>query len=129
MQIFEEERTVNSNDLDELNHVNNVRYVQWVQDIAKAHWEKNASSNIRSNYFWVMLSHQLEYKQPAYLNDHIYIKTFVTESEGVTSTRKVEIFNKTLNSLLVSSETKWCLIDSNTRKPTRISEEISNLFK
>jgi len=42
-EIYEMELKVTKEDLDELQHVNNVRYVQWIQDIAKAHWE-NVSS-------------------------------------------------------------------------------------
>jgi acyl-CoA thioester hydrolase len=129
MQIFEIEHIVVSDDLDELHHVNNVRYVQWVQDVAKAHWHHYATADILSNYYWVMLSHHLEYKQPAILNDNLTLKTFVIKLEGVTSIRKVEIYNKISNTLLVSSETKWCLINAKTNRPARISDEIANLFE
>ena len=44
MTGFEMFHTVISQDLDDLMHVNNVRYVQWVQDLAKAHWEASIDS-------------------------------------------------------------------------------------
>ena len=65
MQIFEQSITVTQDDLDDLNHVNNVRYVQWVQDIAKAHWMQNTSEDILDSYFWVVVSHHIEYKGSA----------------------------------------------------------------
>ncbi len=128
MEVFEKTIIVDQKDLDELNHVNNVKYVQWVQDIAEAHWLKKASKDILDTYFWVMIAHNLEYKSPSFLDDEIVIKTYVTESEGVTSTRHVEFFNTTTNKLVVKSVTKWCLIDAASQKPTRITQELKALF-
>lgn len=128
MQIFQKEITVTKTDLDQLNHVNNVRYVQWVQDIAEAHWLQNASKSLLDNYYWVLVKHTIDYKGQAFLNDTISIKTFVTSSKGVTSIRKVEMYNQTSVKLIVSSETKWCLLDVNTKRPTRITSEIAELF-
>ena len=93
MQVFEKILTVTQKDLDDLNHVNNVRYVQWVQDVAEEHWLSKAPSQILEHYFWVMVSHHIQYKGQAFLNDKLLLKTFVTKSEGVTSTRIVEIYN------------------------------------
>ena len=128
MQTFELVITVSQDDLDDLNHVNNVRYVQWVQDIAKAHWLKNASEDILKTYFWVVVSHHVEYKGSALLDDEILLKTYVTKSQGVTSTRFVEMYNRKTEKLLVKAESVWCLMNSETKRPARIPEEIVNLF-
>ncbi len=129
MQIYAQDKTVTKDDLDQLNHVNNVVYVQWVQEIAEAHWQQKASAKILSDYFWVLLNHHIDYKSPAFLNDTITINTYVTKSEGVTSTRIVEIYHKYSKKLIVKSETNWCLISVETNKPTRITEAISDLFQ
>ncbi|WP_044398585.1 thioesterase family protein [Lacinutrix sp. Hel_I_90] len=128
MHTFTKTITVTKDDLDELNHVNNVRYVQWVNDIAKAHWLQSASTTIVANYFWVLVSHTIQYKRAAVLNDKILIKTYVVSSNGATSTRLVEMYNKTSNRLLATSETNWCFMSSQTQKPTRITEEVKALF-
>ena len=128
MQIFEQSITVTQDDLDDLNHVNNVRYVQWVQDIAKAHWMQNTSKDILDSYFWVVVSHHIEYKGSAILGDVVQLNTYVTKSEGVTSIRKVEMYHKTSGRLLVKAETVWCLMDMKSKRPTRIPEEIAILF-
>lgn len=128
MQVFEKEITVSVDDLDELQHVNNVRYVQWVQDIAETHWLKNASKELVDSYYWVLIKHTIDYKGPAFVNDTILIKTFVSLSEGVTSIRNVEMYNQSTDRRIVTSETKWCLIDAKTNKPTRITTEIAELF-
>lgn len=128
MQIFETIITVKESDLDELNHVNNVGYVQWVNDVAIAHWKANASDDILKQYFWVMVSHQIDYKRSALLNEAIKLKTFIVQSGGAGCTRAVEIYNNKTNKLLAKSETKWCFMSFKTLRPTRITQEIVDLF-
>jgi acyl-CoA thioester hydrolase len=128
MQAYTEMLTVSDTDLDELRHVNNVIYIQWVNTIAKAHWIKVASQNLLDNYFWVLANHQIKYKYPAFVNDNILLNTFVESSNGITSTRIVEIFNNDTQKLLAISETTCCFMSFATRKPTRITAEIKSLF-
>ncbi|WP_366915489.1 thioesterase family protein [uncultured Gelidibacter sp.] len=128
MQTFDIQITVTQDDLDHLNHVNNVRYVQWVQDIAEQHWHAKATDDILSDYFWVLLSHTIEYKNPAVLGDELTLKTYIKEAGGVTCLRMVEIYDKHSEKLLVTSETKWCLISQEKMKPARITDEIRSLF-
>ena len=128
MQNFTKTVTVSKEDLDDLNHVNNVRYIEWVNSIAKAHWIENASKKILDNHFWILLSHTIDYKKPAFLKDELLLKTYVLNAEGVTSTRIVEIYNNKTQVLLAKSQTKWCFISSQTKKPSRITEDILKLF-
>jgi acyl-CoA thioester hydrolase len=129
MTVFELTHTVISEDLDDLMHVNNVRYVQWVQDIAMAHWEAATTPLQQHDNIWVLVSHHIDYKAAAKLNDQIHLKTYVTRSEGVTSTRLVEMYHKGTKKLIVKSETKWCLLDVLTKKPKRITAEIVDVFR
>ena len=129
MIIFEKKITVAIEDLDARNHVNNVRYVQWVQDIAEENWIANTPTTLRDIYYWVMLSHHIQYKAEAILGDELLLKTYVTKSEGLRSTRVVEIHNHKTTKLLSSSETVWCLMSHDTNKPTRITQEIIDLFQ
>lgn len=128
MKIFEQTIIVKPDDLDELNHVNNVCYIEWVNAVAKAHWSKLTTKDMLQNYFWVLINHHITYKSQAVLNDNILLKTFVKSSEGVTSTRIVEIYNNDTQKILATSETKWCFMDAKTKKPARITSEIINLF-
>ena len=83
MQTFEKIITVSEEDLDQLYHVNNVRYVQWVQDIAEAHWLQNVTKDILDNYFWVLISHHIEYKSEATLGDQLKIKPLYQNLKGL----------------------------------------------
>jgi acyl-CoA thioester hydrolase len=128
MKTLEQEITVSVDDLDELNHVNNVVYIDWVQDIAKNHWNSLVSNEIKKKYYWVLLEHQIKYSSPAFLNDKIRLKTYIEKTEGVKSNRVVEIYNLDTNKLLVNSITTWCLVNAKTNKPNRITAEIRQAF-
>jgi len=128
LQVFTSTLTVAPNDLDDLNHVNNIVYVKWVQQIAERHWHANAKHDILKNYFWVLTSHHIKYKSQAFLGDEILLKTFVTHSKGVRSTRQVDVYNNFNQQLLATSTTEWCLMDAKTKKPTRITDTIKSLF-
>lgn len=128
MQTFEKTITVSKDDLDDLNHVNNVRYVQWVQDIAKDHWFAYATKDILQTYSWFLVNHFIEYKSQALLGDQLLLKTYVPKVEGVSTIRHVEIINVKTEQLIVNSKAKWCLIDSKTLRPSRITPKIADLF-
>nr|WP_321236483.1 thioesterase family protein [uncultured Psychroserpens sp.] len=128
MQNYQQELIVTKQDIDERRHVNNVRYVEWVQDVAKLDWDLKSSEATRNKYYWVMISHHIQYKAEAVLGDTLLLKTFVTQSKGVKSTRIVEIYNKSNNKLLTTSETIWCFMSHDTNRPARIPEDINVLF-
>ncbi|NAS30853.1 acyl-CoA thioesterase [Flavobacteriaceae bacterium R38] len=128
MKIYTKEIVVKESDLDEMQHVNNVQYLYWVQDAAKEHWQKLASKTLQETYLWVVLNHNITYKNAAILNDKLIIKTYVKESSGVTSARIVEMYEADSQKLIVNTETKWCLLNAKTKKPVRIPEEIIHLF-
>jgi len=127
-EIFEQHLTVSESDLDELNHVNNVQYLQWIQDIAKTHWESRASDEVKEEYFWVVIRHEIDYKKQAFLDEELLIQTFVGEHTHVTSQRHVNVLNKESGEILVKAKSTWCLMDHKTKKPVKISEELLRVF-
>ena len=125
-KVFATTRVVVSEEIDNLNHVNNVVYVQWVQDIATLHWEYLVKDINAEDLIWVLVKHEIDYVGQAVLNDEITLKTWVGETKGVKSVRHVEIFKE--DKLLAKSQTTWCLLNSKTLRPTRITEDIFNLL-
>ncbi|WP_405414384.1 acyl-CoA thioesterase [Maribacter sp. Asnod1-A12] len=128
MNAFQKNIVVSSDDIDDLNHVNNVRYVQWIQDISKEHWQVTATSKMQQEVIWVVLSHHIEYKRAALLNDPIIISTNIESSSGAKCIRIVEMIHGKSKKLLVKSSTEWCLLNSKTYRPVRIPEEIKEIF-
>lgn len=114
--------------IDDLGHVNNVTYLQWVLDVAEKHWTEKASKQIRENVYWVVLNHFISYKNPAFEDETLILKTWVETCEGVKSKRHTEIRRENDNKLIVKAETLWCLVDAETLRPKRISSEIKSVF-
>jgi acyl-CoA thioester hydrolase len=128
-KIYQADIIVRHADLDELNHVNNVVYLQWVQDVAAAHWKSLASKEILTKYFWVALRHEIDYHSPAFLHDELIAKTWVVDYQGAKSTRIVQLIRKQDDWLLTETKTTWCLMSHQNRKPSRIGDEIRNVFQ
>ena len=129
MNIYEKTIIVVKTDLDELAHVNNVRYVQWIQDLSKEHWEYIVPEKIRKSMIWVVRRHEIVYKIPSVLNDTLIVRTYISQNQGVISTRIVEFLDADSGRLKTRGSTDWCLLNAKTGKPMPISEEIHTLFR
>ncbi|MEY4930327.1 MAG: hypothetical protein RI909_1051 [Bacteroidota bacterium] len=120
--------TIHKNDIDELGHVNNVVYVRWVQEVAAAHWNSLASSEVKQKYVWVVLRHEIDYLSAAFEHDLITATTWVGESNGARSERFVHIINTKTGKLLAKAKTIWCMLDGATMRPKRVDEEVIKLI-
>jgi acyl-CoA thioester hydrolase len=120
--------TVGPEHIDALNHVNNVIYVQWIQDAAVSHWNSVIPEEVKAKYIWVIMRHEIDYKKPGLLDDELLITTKVLNAQRITSDRQVQIFRKADMTLLVESKTTWCMLDADTLKPARITDEIKKIF-
>ena len=119
--------TVQSSDIDQLNHVNNTVYLKWVQDISEGHWRQQTSDEIQAQYVWMVLEHHIKYKKQAVLGDEITAVTYVHEMTGVRSIRHVEFYRG--DELLVECHSQWCMLDAESLRPKRVPEELKALFR
>lgn len=124
--IYRKEIIVEEVHLDDLNHVNNVVYLEWAQDVARSHWDSKSNSDFDARYYWVVMNHFIEYKLQAIKDDHLVVTTFVESNLGVRSTRNVQ-FSKE-GKLVVEVKSQWCLINAKTNRPSRIPEEVNEMF-
>ncbi len=119
---------VKSADIDELNHVNNVVYLSWVQDLAKEHWQIRASQEIINQYKWVVVNHDITYKKPLKFNQKAFIKIQVFDNaKGALWGRMVWIYDDSAV-LVAEASTQWCLVDTQSFNPRRITDEIKSVF-
>lgn len=123
---FSHSFSVSPADIDEQNHVGNVAYVKWIQDVAVAHWQTIATAEMQAKFTWIVVRHEIDYKKQAFLNEAIRAATWVGEPTRISWERFTEIRRD--EDLLVRARTVWCLIDRETLKPTRISNELKELF-
>ena len=115
-------------DIDEQNHVNNTVYLRWVQEVATAHWKSLASAEAQKAIGWIVLRHEIDYKNAASLGDEIVLRTWVGEASRLKFERFTEVRRKIDNVLLAQARTLWVPVDSRTGKPTRVSAEVREKF-
>lgn len=128
-QIFQIPLVVKAEDIDELNHVNNVVYVRWAQEVATAHWHSRTTEAMRTACAWVVLRHEIDYRAAASANMEVIAYTWVAEAQGAMSDRFVSVCEAGTKRILCEAKTTWCLLDSSTHKPKRITNEIDVLLK
>ena len=120
--IFSVKFTVTEEAIDALYHVNNAVYVQWMEVVASKHWQFLTEQNSFPEYIWVVMKHEIDYKNQAFLGDEIIAKTWVGETKGVTSIRHIEFYKD--ETLLVAAKTIWAMLDAKTQKPVRLREKV-----
>ena len=125
---FELRITIEAGDIDELGHVNNVVYLRWVQNVAVAHWKALAPVADQENLLWVVVRHEIDYKQPAFLGDEIIARTWVGNTRRIRFERHTEILRARDRLILAKAITLWCPIDPHTGKLSNVSTEVKTLF-
>ena len=125
---FELVLAVEAADIDELGHVNNVTYLRWVQDAAVAHWRAAAPPADQARLLWVVLRHEIDYKQAAYAGEKLIARTWVGNATRLRFERHTEILRAADRTLLAKALTVWCPIDAHTGRPTAVSLEVRESF-
>jgi acyl-CoA thioester hydrolase len=119
---------VEPTDIDGQNHVNNTIYLRWVQNVATAHWKSLASAEAQNAIGWIVLRHEIDYKNPASVGDEIVLRTWVGEASRLKFERFTEVQRKIDKVLLAQARTVWVPVDSRTGKPMRVSAEVREKF-
>ena len=105
-QPFEMDIHVQPEDIDELGHFNNVVYLKWVQDVTTTHWNA-ASPNGKepSSIIWVVIQHEIRYKQPNYMEDVVTARTWIGKAKRRFFERNTELLRKSDGTLLAKAVT------------------------
>ena len=85
--------------------------------------------DINEFHFWVVRSHQIEYKYAAKFGDNLLIKTYVTKTNTFLSERIVEIILEPDEKIITRCITKWCYVNRENRKLEKIPKKIKDLLQ
>jgi acyl-CoA thioester hydrolase len=127
-EVYEIKIAVEPADIDHQGHVNNVIYVRWVQDVAQAHWTARATAEDQERLLWVVVRHEIDYKQSAQLGDTILARTWVGAATRATFERFTELRRAADGGLLARARSLWCPIDAQTRRPAGVSAALRDMF-
>lgn len=124
--------TVTGDEIDAQGHVGNVEYLRWMQAAAVEHsavqgW--TAERYREEGSAWVVRSHFIEYRAPAFVSENIVVETWVTGFEKITSLRRYRICRADDGVLLAVAETNWAYIGTRHGVPRRIPQELKDAFE
>ncbi|MCA8893920.1 MAG: acyl-CoA thioesterase [Amphiplicatus sp.] len=115
-------------EIDELGHVNNAVYLVWAQEVAVAHWRAMTSETMRGDLIWVVLRHEIDYRDPVLPGETVEVRTWLGRASGPRFERHIDIRKPGAARPCAKVLTDWCLLDARSRKPKRVGEEILTLF-
>jgi len=126
--VFRLQLRVPAGVVDAHRHANNVAYVQWMQDAAIAHAEACGGARLAKELggSWFVRMHRIEYLKPAFLDDEVTVLTWVADWRKVRSLRRYRFIRN--QTMLAEGETEWVFVDTATRRPKPITEQIVSAF-
>ena len=129
-ELLDSYHTVMSYELDSFGHVNNAAFLNYLE---KARCDYMTSKGLRFTDFekWkrfpVVTKATLVFKYPAYADDKLLIRGWISEYSAATFTMRYEIFNRDNDRLLLAGETRHVFVNEKNR-PSRIPEEFYDKF-
>jgi len=115
-------------DIDENGHVNNVVYLAWMQDLATGHWRARLPAAEQSKWAWVALRHELDYRRALLPHETAVGVTWIGDRRGPRMDRFYRIDGPD-GEMCAQGRSEWCLIDAGTRKPVRVPDWMSEMFR
>lgn len=125
---YEHPVVVAADDIDVVGHANNVVYLRWIQDAATAHWYAAVPPEVAARTTWAVVRHEIDYKKPAFLGEHLVVTTWVGELTAATFERYCEVHRPADGQLLARTRTVWCVIDPASGRPRRIDPTLKPYF-
>ena len=127
-QVFSLDFTPSPSDIDENGHVNNVVYVRWIQDMATSHWRARQPDEEQSQWAWIVLRHEIDYRRALMPGETARARTWVAEApEGPRFDRFVRIDGPD-GAMCAQARTIWCMVDQATGRPKRVTPDIVARF-
>jgi acyl-CoA thioester hydrolase len=129
--VFVHEFEVGPAAVDENGHVNNVEYVRWMQEAAVLHADDAGctAATKTAGATWVVRSHQIEYRRPAFGGDRVQVLTWVADFRRAFSLRKYKFVRPADNTVLAEGQTDWVYVDTQTGRPQTVPVHIQAMFE
>jgi len=117
--------------IDELGHVSNLSYLAWMQDIAIRHSSAQGwpvERYLENGAVWVVRSHFITYRRPAFAGELITLQTWVAEFKQRSSSRRYLVRRTNDQRVLAEAETVWVYVDRRRGRPQKIPDDLRAAF-
>lgn len=118
-------------DIDTANHVNNAVYLNYLEDCSIVASREVGYSMERLNREQIGIMarrHQIEYRQPAVIDDEIEISTWITDFKRATGTRHFQITRVNDGAVLARAQSMWMFVNLGTGHLGRVTPEFREAF-
>lgn len=122
---------VGARDVDGQGHANNVQIVRWLQEAAVKHSDAQGWTAQRyreAGLTFVVRSHQIRYRESAWQDERLIIRTWISRIGRTSLDRNYEIWRWRSRKLMVEAMTEWALIDADQLRPVRLPEPLVTAF-
>ena len=117
---------IEASDIDFMGHVNNASYLKWVQSAVLSHWQRLAPTDAVAEHLWVALKHEITYRKPAFMDDTVIATVVLERVQGASAFYDTVI--RRGEEILAEVKSRWCCIDADTLRPTRLAANIVERF-
>jgi acyl-CoA thioester hydrolase len=110
-------------DIDTAQHVNNAVYLAYLEDCAMQAATVHGWPRVRmqtEGFAIIARRHQIEYRQPAVLDDELELATWISDVECDTAVRHYTITRVSDGALLARARVLWGTVDAKTGQSIRI---------
>lgn len=118
--------TIEKADINCIGYVNNAAYLKWIQAGVLDHWQRIASPQAVANFLWIAVKHDIRCRRPAFLRDRLTASLVLEKVQ-----RESAFYTTTIRrgqDVIAEVKSRWCCLDSTSRSPARVSDEIVRSF-
>ena len=117
--------------LDVYGHVNNARHLEFLEEARWSIIEDRIGINtlIEKGYLFVVVNININYRRPAFLSETLSIETSLTAMKTHSAILRQTTRLKGTDKVVTDAEISFVLLDSNTQKPVKLTEEIATLLQ
>ena len=114
--------------IDENGHVNNTVWVRWMEDLATAHWLRDADPVHVAAYAWVVTRHEIDYRGNISLGESVEGLTEIRDGPTGARFDRHFTFTDASGKAVVRARTTWAMIDRASGRLLRVPAEVSAPF-
>ncbi len=114
--------------IDENGHVNNAVWVRWMEQVATAHWLRDARPEDVAAFAWVVTRHEIDYRGNIREGEAVTCLTEIREGPSGARFDRHFTFTDGTGKAVVRAKTTWAMVDRHTGRVLRVPAEVTAPF-
>lgn len=118
--------------IDVMQHTNNVVYLKWLEAVAWDHSRQlglDEAAYARLGYGVVARRHELDYLQPTFLDEEVWLGTWIIHSDRLSLRRAYQFVRPADGQTVFRGRTHWVCVDIKEGKVRRMPPEFQAAYR